>query len=166
MYYALIHYLEKYPEEIDLFRRSHDPRFDITKPHLTFVFPIKEKIDEDELIEHIKTIICEQKAFDFTLSGIQRSWDDLVFLLVDQGKDKIIKLHDDLYSNTLRPFLRADIEYIPHLTLGELKESKTLEEAQKLNINFSTKLNRLTLIKRETEMSPVIWSKEFVLNLY
>lgn len=164
MYFALVQYLKNYPPEIDAFRKRHDPRYELARPHLTYVFPVDAKIGEVPLVQHIEQVLAGKKAFPVTFSGITYSWDDLVFLLVQDGNDSVIQLHDELYTGILQPFLRADIEYIPHVTLGK----KSIAEAQDLDLvrdlAFSSEVSSLTLIKRENEMSPILWQKEFVLD--
>lgn len=164
MYYALVYYLNEYPAVIDSFREKYDSRFLLTKPHLTFIFPVDATVSQTVIVEHIDKILNSKTSLQITFSGISRSWDNLVFLLTKEGTDKIMYLHDELYSGVLKPFLRPNIEYIPHVTLGSIQSEETLKEAKNLNIHFSSRISSLTLIKRENETSPIIWSKVFALK--
>jgi 2'-5' RNA ligase len=162
MYYALVYYPSNYPTAIDAFRKKYDSRHGLAKPHITLVFPVNANIGEDAIVHHLESILKTQTTITVSMEGIVRSWDDLVFLIVKNGKTKINELHEKLYAGILKPFLRSDIEYIPHITLGNVT-NLNMEEAKNLNIRFEAKLNELTLIKRENEMSPIIWSKVFKL---
>jgi len=165
MYYALVHYLKEYPKEIEQFRKKYDPRFSMVKPHITLVFPIDTPLDQIALMTHIQKMCGHFKPFPVTISGILRSWDDLVFLTADQGKDQLIGLHDDLYTGILSPFLSTTIDFIPHITMGKIEPGNDhiLEEAENLNINFTFTLDMLTLINRTT-ISELSWSKDFELD--
>lgn len=41
-----------------------------------------------------------------------------LYLLPDQGRAVIVQLHDRLYQGPLAPYLRADLPYLPHITMG------------------------------------------------
>lgn len=166
MYYALVHFLEHYPPSIDSFRQKYDPRADIIKPHLTFVFPVEASINVNTLTKHVEHIASQTKSFNFTLSGITRSWDDIIFLTVSKGEDQILKLHQNLYSNELEKYLRKDIQFIPHITLGELNKGKktALKEAESLDINYCVNLDKLTLITREHKMAKELSTQHFLLR--
>ena len=39
-------------------------------------------------------------------------------LTIKEGNKKVIQLHDALYTGILRPYLREDLPFIPHVGLG------------------------------------------------
>jgi ubiquinone/menaquinone biosynthesis C-methylase UbiE len=41
-----------------------------------------------------------------------------VFLVPGEGADEIVRLHDRLYRGAFSPSLRADVEYVPHITVA------------------------------------------------
>ena len=41
-----------------------------------------------------------------------------LYLLPDQGRAVIVQLHYRLYQGPLAPYLRADLPYLPHITMG------------------------------------------------
>ncbi len=45
-----------------------------------------------------------------------------VFLVPDEGYAGISLLHDGLYTGLLQPFLRLEVPFIPHITIGTLKD--------------------------------------------
>jgi len=44
------------------------------------------------------------------------------FLVPDEGHGKIIKIHDQLYADKLFPKRTLDIDFIPHLSIGNSKD--------------------------------------------
>lgn len=154
--YALVYFPSIDTTTINSFRKNYDPMYEIIAPHVTIVFPFKY-LPEEKIVRHIQKMIEKQKSFPIHLHGFIKSFDHYLFLLVDQGKEEIYKLHNELYTDILAPELRADIPFIPHLTLGffqnqegELNENlykKALEEAEELTLDFHTTFDNLTLIK-------------------
>ncbi len=164
MYYALVHYLQNYPKELDLFRQQFDPRFQITGPHLTLIFPVNATVGQEKLIAHISAKLAQQNPFQITLTGIEKSWDNYIFLTVGQGNERLTELHDRLYQDMLSHFLRSDIHYIPHVTLGKVNpenEAVALKAANELDLHFDITIDRLQLIRCQDDMAPHDWEKEF-----
>lgn len=46
------------------------------------------------------------------------SWDYYLYLTVGAGAEKIVKIHDQLYSGLLSSYWEKSLSYIPHITLG------------------------------------------------
>ena len=46
-----------------------------------------------------------------------------VFLIPDEGAVEITALHSRLYSGVLKPHLRTDIPFVPHMTIGAAPDS-------------------------------------------
>ena len=44
-----------------------------------------------------------------------------VFLVPDEGYSGISLLHDRLYTGVLQPFLKLDVPFVPHITIGTMK---------------------------------------------
>lgn len=169
MYYALVHYLENYPNEIDVFRRKYDPRIDVTLPHITFVFPVDSSIGENELVGHISTVLEKVEAFEIVLGGIEKSWDDYVFLTLLEGNERVVSLHDQLYMGLLQPHLNKQIKYIPHVTIGQVDEGKNddaIQEAKDLQIGRVVSIEKLTLIRCQDDNTPHEWEREFYLPIH
>ena len=127
-------------EWIQRFRKKYDSRYyKIVKPHFTIVFPVNN-IDESIFIRHIERVSQDYKPIEFSLrcsTIVKDSFSDFsdIFLVPDEGNSKIIKLHDEFYSDVLASNLRLDIPFIPHIGIGG---SKFPEEYKKL----SDKLNK------------------------
>jgi len=122
MYYVLLYYPRfdrKTGEDIEAFRRKYDPFADSWKPHIPFIFPVPcNEIEEEKLTEHVETVLKSWKPFPIHIGGFVKSWDHLLLLLLREGNEKAVALHDELYTGILSPYLRRDIEYIPHVGIG------------------------------------------------
>ena len=123
MYYVLLCYPRfdrKTGENIEAFRRKYDPFVDCWKPHIPFIFPVPcSEIEETKLTEHIETVLKNWKPFPIQIGGFRKSWDQVwLFLLLKEGNEEAIALHDELYTGMLSPYLRRDIKYIPHIGIG------------------------------------------------
>jgi len=118
-YFAVGNSLPWLPEEpIASFRRAHDPTVDLVGPHLTLVFPVPASIGRDVFREHVRDVVARTRPFDIRLRGLEKSWDHWLFLLVAEGRDELIALHDALYTGILRPHLWTEQPYVPHVGLG------------------------------------------------
>lgn len=164
MYYALVYYTDL--PGLDEIRKRHDPFYDLINDHITIIFPVPaSEINLDDLKDHFKKILQKWSPFDIHLKGFHKSWDHWLFLILQEGNERVIELHDDLYSGILKPFLREDIPFVPHvglvpcfkgdydikdpreLELDEEKYNMVLKEAQDLNIDYWRKLDKLYLIR-------------------
>lgn len=152
MFYALVHYPAVNTASINQLRRSYDPQIDLIDPHITFVFPVHEAIGEQRLVSHIEKVLRGWKPFPIHLQGLQRSWDNSLFLLIQEGKMEVIRLHDELYTGILAKHLRDDLPFVPHLTLGAFAEDEdrylqALEEAERMQLDYRSIVDRLHLVK-------------------
>jgi hypothetical protein len=54
--------------------------------------------------------------------GLLLSWDNYLFLLVQEGKTAVIRLHAELYAGVLAKYRQGDLSFVPHVTLGSFAE--------------------------------------------
>ena len=170
MYYMLLYYPRfdrKTGEDIEAFRRKYDPFVDSWKPHLPFIFPVPcNGVEEERFTDHVETVLKNWKPFPVRIGGFAKSWDHWLFLLLKEGNREAVALHDELYIGVLLPYLRKDIEYIPHISIGlfvrknagynalDPKEvdfdaklySQALKEAESLKIDSFDTVDKLVLI--------------------
>ena len=122
MYYVLLYYPKfdrKTGENIEAFRRKYDPFADSWKPHIPFIFPVPcNEVEEEKFTEHVETVLKNWKPFPIQIGGFTKSWDHWLLLLLKEGNREAVALHDELYTGILSPYLRRDIEYIPHIGIG------------------------------------------------
>lgn len=170
-YYSVVYFPGLNDERIDLFRRDHDPYHNLIEEHLTLVFPVPDEIGFDAIMKHLREVLSHWAPFELRLFGLEKSWDHWLFLLVDEGNDRIKRLHDDLYGGMLGEFLRTDLEYVPHVALGlfagrdydplnprsveydRVRFNEALARAQILDLDYRRKIDTLTLIEVDGSLS-------------
>ena len=168
MFYALVHYPAIDTDVIHQLRKKYDPQVDLIEPHLTIVFPLPESVGEQKLVSHLEQALLAWKPFTIRLKGLQRSWDNCLFLLIEEGKLDVIRLHDELYTGVLAAYYRDDLPFVPHLTLGSFAEDErrclqALEEVERLGLDYRSVVKRLDLVKINRDRTQITWSKEFKL---
>ena len=118
---------------ISNFRREHDKKYvDVVEAHWTMIFPgSSEGITQDDLEGHIRAVAAGSASVDFT-SRYALVYDDdgcddyYIFLVPDEGFSGISLLHDRLYADFMRPKLRLDIPYVPHIGIATSKDREEL----------------------------------------
>jgi hypothetical protein len=124
------HYVVAYPRLserdhawIQDYRAKHDPRyFKLIAPHVTLVFGIAD-LGAEELVREVRARAAGVPAFDFELAVATLNRDSSgdyyhEFLVPEKGYAGIIRLHDRLYGGALARYLRLDIDFIPHVGIG------------------------------------------------
>lgn len=126
MSYLLISYPdldERDFASIQSFRKDHDALYySIVKPHFTFVFPVFD-IPEETFIKEIKEKAKNTSCIPFVIRCATINKDAFsemyhAFLVPDEGNSSLIRLHDKLYSGILKENHRLDIDFIPHIGIG------------------------------------------------
>lgn len=128
-------------DEIESIREIHDPLFGLIPPHITIVFPFEGNISNDELKSHISNLAKGIGTIEIKFASGVTSIGDYLFLEIEQGKEQIEKLHDKLYTGPLLRFLKRDIPYIPHVTVGRESSPELATEIAKEIPSFHEKLN-------------------------
>jgi len=137
--------------EIQKVRQKYDPLADHIRPHISLVFPFESDISDASLVQQIEPIIKQVKSFAITFDKLGHDDQGYIWLQAAYGTDKLTKLHDELYKNELlRPYLRSDIPYVPHITLGKVAPSiqiKVLNSLVIRNLSFSTFVDTVSVEK-------------------
>lgn len=108
---------------IQKYREQNDSRYySVVKPHFTFIFPVFN-LSEEEFLTEVTTQLSGAKKIHFKSKVATVNFDSFgkfyhEFLVPDEGFSDIIKLHDKLYSGSLSSELRLDIDFIPHIGIG------------------------------------------------
>jgi len=123
-------------EWIERIRASHDPHAGRLPVHVTFVFPC---VAAPRLaVAEMNAAAAASGPFAFRVAGVEAVADETgagahVFLVPDdRACAAITSLHDRLYEAALRPHLRTDIPFIPHLTVAaaaDVDACRTLADA-------------------------------------
>ena len=169
MSYALVHFLTVDTRQIDELRRKYDPQVDLIAPHITIVFPVPDSLGKSPLVSHVVKVLRDSKQFSISLQGLEQSWDNCLFLLLQEGRTEVIRLHDDLYTGILTPFIRRDIPYVPHVTLGAFANdakrcSDALRDSKRLGLRYRWVVDRLHLVKVNDDLSRITREEEFLLE--
>lgn len=174
-FYALVFYPGIDHPGISGFREKYDPWAKLLPLHVPFIFPVPENIRINALERHIMAVLSEFTPFDVRLTGLTLSWDMWLMLKMKEGNARVVELHDRLYTGILKPYLRDDIPFLPHMALGlfcresydpgnpgagltldEGKYNKALKECELKSFDYRDKVNNLTLIQLSADYS---WCK-------
>ena len=118
-------------EQIDRYRSRFDPLAGKIVPHVTLVFPFAAKgLEGEALADHVAERIRGMGAFELEAALPAVFEKGYVYLRIDAGGRQIQRLHDSLYTDGLRSFLRTDVDYIPHITIGRFADAITEREAR------------------------------------
>jgi 2'-5' RNA ligase len=164
--YAIVYFPKINTDKINAFRKKHDPHWNIIPPHITLVSPFSG-ISEDKLLKHIAIVTKDMTPFQVHLYGLMKTDDYLLFLLVKEGKEEIIKIHNLFYSGILTS-LEQKYTFNPHITLGKFDRKdaqKAYEEAKEIHVDIQTTFYSISLIKGDG-MSPAKIVKNFILQMH
>jgi len=111
---------------IEAFRRAHDPHSSAVAAHFTMAFGCST-LAKDMYSEHVARVCRSAQPIDFVCRYAMLGADNeaeraYVYLVPDEGYSRLSRMHDDLYRGPLRTFLRLDIPYVPHITLGSMAD--------------------------------------------
>lgn len=127
-------------DKIENIRQKYDPLFGLIAPHITIVFPFISNISNDELKSHILNLSKGIGKIEIEFANHITSVGNYLFLEVEGGKEQIEELHDRLYTGALLQFLKEDIPYIPHVTVGRKESAELAAEVAKDMHSFPEKL--------------------------
>jgi len=135
-------------------RKFHDKLyFNMVKPHFAIVFP-SFNLTIDQFINEIYGKCKNTSPITFKIRSAVVNKDAFIdtyheFLVPDEGHSDIIKLHDVIYSESLFPELRLDIDYIPHIGIGNSKDplkcKKNVDEINNSIIEISGIINSIDI---------------------
>lgn len=141
---------------VQAYRKQNDPRYySVIEPHFTIVFAIHD-ISKARFIDEVSAQLTDVRPFDFTIKVATISQNDDAayyheFLVPDKGYSNIVKLHDRLYSGTFAPYLRFDLDFIPHIGIGnsdDVKISKQrIDNINKSGISINGTINNVSIIE-------------------
>ena len=113
---------------IERFRVANDLHHGRVAAHFTLVFGCGA-VDELQYTEHVQAVAKKLRAVSFVFRYAMLGADDqdstaYVFLVPDEGYSGLSLLHDRLYQGVLEPYLRLDLPYVPHITIGTVPERR------------------------------------------
>ena len=137
------------------YRKVNDIYYELIDTHFTFVFPTYN-FEPDDFIKEIKKQAKGFHKIEFqikcTIMNNDRTneyWH--VLLVPDKGFSKIVKLHDKLYADLLAPTQRLDLDFIPHIAIGNSKDpkecKKMVDEINAKDINICGIIDHLDIVQ-------------------
>lgn len=138
-------------------RKQFDPNFTKIGPHFTLLFGCAE-VSFNDYCKHVARIAEKTDAFQFHCNQVSPeadyfSSDGYLFLTPEKGRRNIQALHDHLYSGIMSPYLKLDIPFIPHITVGRRSSiedaGKISESINKDPISISGTVEALTVIEED-----------------
>jgi len=181
MWNALVFYPDLNDKGLNHFRKKYDPSYPAYSEHMPLLI-IPSDLNQDLVDAHLRQVLARWEPFEIHFRGLFKSWDHWLLLGVEEGNQAVRKLHDEIYSGILAPFLRRDIPFDPHIGLGlfaedhfnpfspiqvGLKEEeyrKALQEAETLNLDFRCSMEALDFLqgKNDVQVTPVTIRKYFM----
>jgi len=136
---------------IEQLRRQFDPLALAIAPHITLMFPFESDVSVRRLQAHVRQAVRDVGPFAVQLHGITGSEGEYLFLNVKRGNDRLIELHDRLYSGLFAVHLSLAHTFVPHLTVGRLSNRAAflaaLEAAQEVNSTFRTAVREVAVCR-------------------
>ena len=122
---ALVAYPDLEAEDLDWIqsiRQRNDPTFPIIGVHFTFVFPLSG-MPEAAFVAHVTEVLRPQPPIAFELRTATMVADPdgahhFVFLVPKVGHDAMTALRARLHTGPLKPHLRLETPFGPHLTVA------------------------------------------------
>jgi 2'-5' RNA ligase len=107
---------------VERFRAQHDPQAQLAPAHVHLVFPFTSSLTALQLSAHVKRVVQQWPVIPATFRFPELLLNEYILLPAQQGSAALTALHDALYRGVLASYLRADIEYRPHITIGRLAQ--------------------------------------------
>lgn len=113
---------------IESIRATHDPQGARIGVHFTLVFPVE--FPANLVVDEASAVARSVGPISFTIRHAEAVADRMgagghVFLVPDEGRGTITHLHDLLHAGALRHLLRADMPFIPHMTVAAKADMKS-----------------------------------------
>ncbi|MGB4762212.1 MAG: 2'-5' RNA ligase family protein [Candidatus Saccharimonas sp.] len=141
---------------IQTYREQNDSRyFSVIKPHFTLVFAIHD-INKEDFVNEVKDKIAAIEPFDFEIKVATINQNDdgkyyHEFLVPDTGYSNIVKLHNKLYAGLFAQHLRYDIDFIPHIGIGNSDEvqlsKQRIDELNARGLSVVGRVNNIDIIE-------------------
>jgi len=159
MSYLVLAYPELREDDFNLIRdsrRVHDSLYvDVVSHHFSFVYAVRN-MDENRFVREVEEQAAGHPKIKFVLRSAAISKDGFedsyhIFLIPDEGHGQMIRLHDALYSGLFKDQLRLDLDYIPHMAVGNyvdrLASKRVVDEWNQKAFEIAGTISRLSIVK-------------------
>ena len=123
-------------------RNKYDRLSNLVAPHITLTFPFKDEMSNEELIFKLSELLKDYTPFQVTFEGVSITDDNYIFLNCTEGAETIYKLHNEIYEKIIPTHFKKEIEYIPHITLGQADNT---EEFKDFDYQFTTVVDEVSI---------------------
>lgn len=174
MSYLVLAYPEITKEDyqfIQDYRKKNDPKyFSLVEPHFTIVFSTSNILEQD-FIDEVGKQSKGISKFSFIIKCATISQDDSgdfyhEFLVPDEGYSNIVKLHDKLYSDKFYNNIRFDIDFIPHIGIGNSEDvhvcKKRIDQLNSQDLLIKGMVQVLDIVKYENNKITTIKKIELI----
>jgi 2'-5' RNA ligase len=114
---------------VEAFRRRHDPMAALIPAHVSLVFPFPTALKGLQVETHVKRVVSRWPPLPVSFRGARIHANEFLFLAAARGATSVVALHDKLYTRSIRPHLRRDLAYEPHITIARNASFAALEAA-------------------------------------
>ena len=150
--------------QIDLYRARFDPLAKKIDPHVTLVFPFTPTSLKGDALAHYAAERIKGIG-PFTLEASTPAVIDkgYVYLGIDSGAKQIRRMHSSLYDGPLGSFLRTDVDYMPHITIGRYADGRTelaaREAAERLSGPFRAHIREMVIERIGADERSIVVSR-------
>jgi 2'-5' RNA ligase len=142
---------------IQTYRAANDARFfKVVDPHFTLVFPVGDAISGHTFASEVKTRLAGVGRIDFELAvavvnrdAFDNYWHE--FLVPEKGFSAIVRLYYKLYSGLFAPHQRLDIDFIPHIGIGNDDDigraKRRVDEINRREIRIAGTIARVDVVE-------------------
>ena len=116
-------------DDIEAFRRRHDPAAPLIAAHVSLVFPFPTAHSRLQVETHVRRVVSRWPPVPVTFRRVRMHANEFLFLMAARGAASITALHDTLYTRSLAPHLRRDLPYEPHITIARYAALERLQDA-------------------------------------
>jgi 2'-5' RNA ligase len=113
---------------VERMRRRYDPQARLIAAHVTIVFPFDDAMSDADVRTHIMEATIGLAPFKVRFSGLTPV-GDYIYLDPTEGLDRLVALHNRLYTGQLLRHRSRTQTYRPHVTIGRIPETAARDEA-------------------------------------
>jgi 2'-5' RNA ligase len=135
--------------QIEQFRQTWDPLCRSVSAHITLVFPVEQPVPEEELAAAFEDLFSTSPPFTVTASTVRPWQNEYLFLVVEQGAERVRLLHETLYGGPFSAVPRP-VTFLPHMTLGRVDASRlqsAVAEAEEQRLSLTADVTTLSVYR-------------------